>query len=284
MTTVLNNTTPRRRWFQFRLGALFLAVTAGCVALAWLAHERDEVRKRNSAITVIETLGGFVTFDNTQPFGSSWLRPLVGESSPGEVVAVRLQGTEVKDAELAQCVGGLTKLRELWIDQSGITDAGLVHIAHLKDLEELSLFYTAVTDAGLVHLVGLRKLKLLRLDQTRVTDAGLVHLADLTKLEVLDLHSTHVTDTGLVHLAGLTSLRELNLRYAQVTDAGLANLADLTTLEILDLHETLVSDAGLVHLAGLRKLRELNVTYTPVTERGIDDFRKVLPDVVIIYD
>ena len=68
---------------------------------------------------------------------------------------------------------------------------------------------TKVTDAGLVHLQGLSQLQDLGLDDTKVTDAGLVHLQGLSQLQVLELDNTKVTDAGLVHLQGLSQLQAL---------------------------------------------------------------------------
>ena len=44
----------------------------------------------------------------------------------------------------------------------------------------LSLDNTKVTDAGLVHLQGLSQLRIVTLDRTKITDAGLVHLQGLS--------------------------------------------------------------------------------------------------------
>src|SRR5205085_12122702 len=48
----------KRRWFQYSLSSLGLLVTLVCVALAWLAYERGQVRKRKAAIAAIESFGG----------------------------------------------------------------------------------------------------------------------------------------------------------------------------------------------------------------------------------
>ena len=88
----------------------------------------------------------------------------------------------------------------VYLQNTPITDAGLVHLAGLTNLQTLSLRDTPVTDAGLVHLAGLTNLEHLNLDNTQITDAGLVHLAGLTNLEVLQLIGTQVTDGGVAEL------------------------------------------------------------------------------------
>jgi hypothetical protein len=53
-----------------------------------------------------------------------------------------------------------------------ITDAGLVHLKGLTELRTLSIEGTGVTDQGLQHLVGLRKLTDLYVGGARITDVG----------------------------------------------------------------------------------------------------------------
>ena len=59
------------------------------------------------------------------------------------------------------------------LDETRITDAGLVYLKGLTNLEVgLGLNHTAITDVGLEHLKDLKKLKQLSLRGTNVTDAG----------------------------------------------------------------------------------------------------------------
>ena len=102
-------------------------------------------------------------------------------------------GAKIKRNEQGDVVG-------VYLQNTPITDAGLVHLAGLTNLQTLSLRDTPVTDAGLVHLAGLTNLEHLNLDNTQITDAGLVHLAGLTNLEVLQLIGTQVTDGGVAEL------------------------------------------------------------------------------------
>ena len=67
----------------------------------------------------------------------------------------------------------------------------------MTKLVDLDLTRTQVTDAGLAHLKGLVNLATLDLDGTKLTDAGLAHLKGLTALETLPLDDTAITDAGL---------------------------------------------------------------------------------------
>jgi len=105
-----------------------------------------------------------------------------------------------------------------------LTDAGLVHLAGLKNVVTLHLAGTQVTDAGLVHLKGLSSLRRLHLERTGAGDAGLAHLKALANLEYLNLYGTKVTDKGLEHLVGLKKLRRIYLWQTKVTDNGTEKL------------------------------------------------------------
>ena len=93
MKLSIRDLLPKRRWFQFSLKAMLLVLTLVSITLAWLAYEQNEVRKREEAIAAIEKLGGEVEFDLAQPFRPIWLRPLLGDKSPGEVVRVDFSET-----------------------------------------------------------------------------------------------------------------------------------------------------------------------------------------------
>ncbi len=250
--------TPKRRWYQFSLRGMLALTTLICVGLGWLLHERNEVAKRAATIAVIQKLGGEVTFDEAKPFRPIWLRPVLGDKSPGEVVRVRFLGAKVTDADLAK-VAGLAELQSLAFEGTPqLTDQGMMHLTRLSKLQRLSLRGTGVTDAGLANLSGLTELQHLSLGGTRVTDSGLVHLTSLKRLAWLWLDKT------------------------QVTDAGLDRLTNLTDLEVLVLDETRVTDAGLIRLAGFTKLKWLNLDRTRVSDQGVRDLQKALPGARIV--
>ena len=47
---------------------------------------------------------------------------------------------------------GLTKLQELHLNETKVTDAGLAHLKDLTNLQTLNLRFTQVTDAGLAAM------------------------------------------------------------------------------------------------------------------------------------
>ncbi len=71
----------RRRWRQFSLAALLIAVTIAAVWIGWLAHR---VRQQREALALIDQLSGTVYFEHEQEAwkqkkkpelpGLAWLR------------------------------------------------------------------------------------------------------------------------------------------------------------------------------------------------------------------
>jgi Leucine Rich repeat len=208
---------PHRRRLRITLGVRMALVACLAVPMAWVSNH---ARIQGLALSAIGRAGGFVIYGfERSPDGNIlvesspdpapiWLRRYVSEHYYRDFNAVSLRGPRVDDDTLRP-IEGLGQVEELYLDNSGITDAGLARLRGLKHLKFLDLTGTQVTDAGLVHLAGLRELYYLRLSGTRVTDAGLAHLAGLRELRSLLLDGTRVTDAGLAHLANQDQLIKL---------------------------------------------------------------------------
>jgi internalin A len=154
---------------------------------------------------------------------------------------------EVGDAEVAILIKA-KKLERLDLTRSPIGNSGIECLKDLTKLRELWLDTTKVTDDGLAVLTRLPNLGLLYVSGLRITDAGLERLATLKKLQVLSLEGTDVTDEGLASLRELTDLRLLYLGTTKITDNGIAQLAALKSLEFLDVSGTKVTDTALEKL------------------------------------
>ena len=107
----------------------------------------------------------------------------------------------LRDSDLA-CLSGLTELEDLSLVGSGLTDAGLAHLAPLTKLRYLQFSGGPnVTDAGLCHLARLRRLDSLTISDCRITEQGLPHLYPLKTLHIIRLHSTvPISDQAIVQL------------------------------------------------------------------------------------
>ena len=107
-----------------------------------------------------------------------------------------------------------------------LTNDDLVHLAPLTTTQEIILngFKYEIDDAGLKHLAGLKDLKKLWLLNTQIKGPGLKHLVELKKLRTLWLSDTDLTDAGLRHIGKMPNLRALRIDRTEVTDVGLAHL------------------------------------------------------------
>ena len=189
---------PKRRWFQFRLRTLLVAILVLSVPLSWFAWRMEKARRQREVVEAISRLGGNVEFDLDMetPY---WLLRLLGQESVLKPVTVSFKGTLIGDSELAH-LEALTDLEILFLDRTQITDDGLACLPQLPKLHGLHLADTHVTDSGLKHLHRFADLLQLSLDGCRVSDTGLEHLRGLANLELLNLTYTDVTPEGVKKL------------------------------------------------------------------------------------
>ena len=240
---------PRRRWAQFSLGTMLLAVTALCV---WLAlHTRAAERQRKAAAGILELkeqvfydyqLRGEGVYGNLPPPGPAWLRERLGIDHLANVDGIVLWNP--------QTVG--TALR------------------YLKDLPTCRRLY-------------------LQFNETRLTDAELADLALLVQLERLEIQSPKKTDRLLAALKSLKNLESLTIsgRAAGISDEGAAHLAGLKSLRRLVLasqeNESGITDRGLAHFRGLTRLQELDLTGNQVTASGVAELQTALPNCKVVW-
>uniref|UniRef100_A0AAQ4RMZ8 Si:ch73-173p19.1 n=1 Tax=Gasterosteus aculeatus aculeatus TaxID=481459 RepID=A0AAQ4RMZ8_GASAC len=200
-----------------------------------------------------------------------------------------------------QHITGLKSLCFLSLDQTKVTDAGMVLYLQSAPscLSQLSLNQTAVTEATLVALPAcVPQLRLLSIKQTKVIDV--TALAELSCLQTLNLDGTGVTESSLEHLATHPALSSLSvagipvadgdhalqivsgLKLTQltlpgrhlVTDGGLLFLSRLSVLLELDLTDyTLVTDQGVRQLSAMSRLKKLSLSNTQVTDAGLPSLR-----------
>jgi hypothetical protein len=134
---------------------------------------------------------------------------------------LRKSGTDEDLRRLAH----LTGLQYLRCSKSvEITDAGIAHIAGLRELRDLDLYRTSLTDASLAHIGAMHRLTHLHLGMTKVKSPGVVYLARLQRLWRLSLECTDVDDSVVPVLSTMTSLRRLALWGTRLSVKGLATL------------------------------------------------------------
>jgi RNA polymerase sigma factor (sigma-70 family) len=119
----------------------------------------------------------------------------------------------LRDSDLA-CLSGMTELEDLSLVGSGLSDAGLAHLAPLTNLKYLQFSGgPGLTDVGLRHLSRMRRLDSLMILDCRVTERGLRYLYPLKTLHIIRLHSTvPISDQAVLRLrTELPNLQSLTL-------------------------------------------------------------------------
>jgi hypothetical protein len=174
--------------FQFSLRSLFVLTLAFAVPCSWVASEMKRAREQREALRGIGRWSLiFLRYDYqgdaadgcllssipAEPPEPAWLRGLVGDDFFASVVSVYYKPREFAKVEP---IGGLSELRMLCLDSTGVADADLRCVAKCTQLQTLYLDKTRVTDAGLEHLNVLTQLQRLYLHDTEVTDAGVAKL------------------------------------------------------------------------------------------------------------
>ncbi len=169
-----------------------------------------------------------------------------------------LGGNKITAAGL-HVLKGLSELRRLNLNGSqkrntetwsaSLTDFDTDALTALSRLEDLNIGGTRITDLGVGRLAALANLRVLDLSRTAATGAGLERLA---RLERLSLWKSRATDESAARLAGLRQLRFLDLADTSVTDRTLEPLASLPALADLYLDGTRVTAEGVDRFAKAR--------------------------------
>jgi hypothetical protein len=161
----------QRRWFQFRLRALVLALLVLSLPLSWFAVRTERARRQKAAVQAIRGMGGIVV-EREGASVPKWIRELFPDGFFLDVIWVNLEGPHITDAELEH-LHGMCDLEELCFTYTQVTDAGLEQLGRLDNLEFLWLTGAPVTDDGLKHLEATGSLKWPGLRGTQVTDEGI---------------------------------------------------------------------------------------------------------------
>ncbi len=131
-----------RRWFQFRLRTLLIAVLLLGLPLSWVAVRMERARRQREAVEAIAKLGGGVRYDYhdgvchpaEHPPVPSWLLKLRGDDFFSCVVGVGFfPADRVGDDDLA-VLGTLPRLNFVELVHVPITDNGLRHLDGLHSL------------------------------------------------------------------------------------------------------------------------------------------------------
>ncbi|CAJ1082552.1 uncharacterized protein si:ch73-173p19.1 [Xyrichtys novacula] len=294
LAELLLNHMSRERLLRPRTLELFFGCPLQKFVLNCYPYSTNELLRQLRAFTALKHLS-LVNSPLITDSGLSILSSLV------KLQYLNLASCSKLTDSCLQQITGLKSLGYLSLDQTKVTDAGMVLYLQSAPscLSQLSLNQTAVTDATLAVLpTCVPQLRLLSIKQTKVKDVSA--LAQLSSLQTLNLDGTGVTESSLEHLASHPTLTSLSLagisvndgnqalqiisglRLTQltlpgrhsVTDSGLSFLSRLCLLSELDLTDyTQVTDQGVSQLSTMSRLKKLSLSNTQVTDAGLPSLR-----------
>ena len=170
------------------------------------------------------------------------------------------------------------------IDSQVIHDRDLNAVRELAGLRELLIEHSRITDAGVASLAGLQQLEHVRIREASIGDEGIRHLARLPKLRILNLPQARFTDRALAELQAGSSLELLRFGSPEVTDQGMDAIRRMPDLRFLHLIDVPLTDQGLEQLHGMPQLESLYLDGTRVTDDGITRFLLAQPHVHLHID
>jgi len=127
-----------------------------------------------------------------------------------EISKIKMRDSAITTQDIVEQIGKFPNLTAIDLSETKIEDGALVEIGKLTKLEDLNLWRSRVTDSGIKFLVEL-PLKRLNLDDTSIGDAAIPHIAQIRSLEFIHLGKTAITDEGIQGLKELTKLKDLVL-------------------------------------------------------------------------
>jgi hypothetical protein len=136
-------------------------------------------------------------------------------------LALHIAGAPVTDEGLGALAG--KKFESLVLDNTAITDDGLLKLGSLHGLWYLSLDRTKVSGVGLRASIADDRFPLIHLQGAAITHAGLEVLAQLN-VEDLCLDETQIDDNDLMLFADNDDLASLRVRHTRITADGVRAL------------------------------------------------------------
>ncbi|RNF25357.1 uncharacterized protein Tco025E_02261 [Trypanosoma conorhini] len=180
----------------------------------------------------------------------------------------RLSLEGCRKIEGLQWVQTLTRLRELDLAYSGVTDSSLTALCCCAELTKLDLQWCGrLTNLHCVVGALCESLRELNLTETSVTNEGLAPLRDFVALEWISLEGcSALSDVNV--LGNLKALREVDVGRTRVTNEGVVSLAQCQALRVVRLRQCYrLTDVNF--LGALQLLEEVDVSDCPVTNAGI---------------
>ncbi len=191
MTFELNTVAPSKlRWFHNRLRIFYIVLLLLCGLAAWILIP---VGRQIVAVNRVQRLSGYFGYHEKSSFHWAFRNILPNDFVYFVDYIDFSSRSKLSDSDL-ECLAPFSQLERLYLQNTKVTDAGLVH---LTGLTELDLSGTLVSDVGIVTLKCLSQLREIKLQNTKITDASLLGLQGQSQLTVIYLDGSLITTQGL---------------------------------------------------------------------------------------
>jgi len=177
-----------------------------------------------------------------------------------DLEALNIIATKASDDWIAP-LASLTHLKSLRFTNNGkLTDAGLEHLAGLRQLEGFSFVGTAMQGHAFAKFEGWTNLKSCSFRGSSIDDEGLRLICErFPNLESISLAHAKFTDAGAVNFPKLTKLKRLEIGTHTGTPKTLSYIAKLP-LEYLQLGEGFDSPECIPLIKSFPHLHSLTIT------------------------
>lgn len=203
-------------------------------------------------------------------------KPLVSLKGLGIAKGVQrvfLQGYEVVDADLQELSSWPDVIEIEVADGKKITDDGIKSLAKLTKLRELFLADTGIAEAGVNAFNGHMSLTHFTIINTNVPcKLRTLDLKEIPKLETLTLACTGIRTINLANLPSLRSLLDLPRELESASFDGLGQLCEL------DLHGTRVKKLA---IGKMPKLETIDLRDSPIEETTLRTLKRDHPNVKV---
>jgi Leucine-rich repeat (LRR) protein len=203
---------------------------------------------------------------------------LMAGITPHGIDVFQLTAVEMDESENGKCdrviesaAKQFKELRELVVDGSDVTDAGLAHLRNMPNLEAISTMSCFfVKGECFPILVKLPNLQRLSFRGHPLNASSFKYLPSFPKLTFLNLRATRMNTAEIKDVAQCSQLTELDLdENKTVDDNCLAALSPLKHLRSLRVGGTSVTDRGIVFLLRFPMLKSLDLDKTSITLKGL---------------
>lgn len=285
MNGQLEKRPVRRRWYQFSLRTLIVAMVVASVLLGLFASRLQRARRQAAAVAVIRDHGS-VEYDyayrrdgemklrlqNGKSNVPHWLLDRLGEDFFHDVVLVLARQQSLRSPtesdKFGQSISQLPTLEELYVDAYRDDEIDLSPLQGMRRLEHVSISGGRLNNASLDAIKPLPALRNLELDGVRLEKPRLASLKRIRPLSELALRRIDLDLGDLSSVAACRNLQNLEIDGILVAGRDIDALAQLHQLKTLRLLRAQLTDRSLARLASLENLVWLDISHNDISDAG----------------